>query len=201
MQTLALANATKGEITAVDTAEEYLAELRSRAQAESLSSRINFRNEDMNSLSVRPESFDLILSEGAAYIMGYANALSVWRKFLKHGGYLAASELIWLTPDPPSEAAEFFRDGYPAMTDAEAIAGKFRENGYDLCGHFVLPDSDWWDHYYTPLEAKFPALAEKYKNDEAALEVLESTHREIDIRRRYPDAYGYAFFVGRVPSH
>lgn len=200
MQTLALARATNGNIVAVDTAREYLEELQSRAKAEKLSDKIEARNENMNALSAKPESFDLILSEGAAYIMGFGNALAAWKKFLKGGGYLAVSELIWLTPNPPLEAADFFNEGYPEMTDAAAVAAKFDENGYELCGNFVLPDSDWWDHYYTPLEAKFPALAEKYKNDAAALEVLESTRQEIGIRKRYPDAYGYAFFVGRIPS-
>jgi ubiquinone/menaquinone biosynthesis C-methylase UbiE len=195
MQTVALARATGGTIAAVDTSREYLAELTARADTAGVADRITPLAADMNALPVEPESLDLIWSEGAAYIMGFENALASWRRFLKPTGYIAVTELVWLTPHPSAEAAAFFAEGYPAMTDVAATEGMVRRSGYDLVGRFVLPDSAWWDHYYTPLEAKLPALYAKYKDDANATEIVASAEREIEVRRRFPESYGYVFFV------
>ena len=151
---------------------------------------------DMRKLPFPPESFDVVWSEGAAYIMGIEKALANWKQVLKPNGSIAVSELVWLHPDPPIEVHEFFTDEYPAMTDTVTIMNTFRDCGYDLLGHFTLPDVAWWQHYYAPLEAKLPLLSDRYAGDEAALSVIEMTRREIDIRRRFGAWYGYEFFVG-----
>ena len=198
MQTVALARATGGTVTAADTSNEYLAQLAARAEAQGMADCIVPLAADMNALPVAPASFDLVWSEGAAYIMGFANALAAWRTFLKPQGALAVSELVWLRPDPPAEAAGFFAESYPGMTDIARVDGMLRAAGYAPVAHFVLPDSDWWDHYYTPLVAKLPALAEKYRDDAEAAAVVRATAQEIDIRRRFGDSYGYVFFVATM---
>ena len=151
----------------------------------------------MTALPFPPASFDLVWSEGAAYVMGFGAALAGWRPLLRPGGCIAVSELVWLRPDPPAEAAAFFADEYPPMTDVDANLATVGTCGYDVLGHFALPDAAWWESYYTPLEAKLPALRDRYAGDAVALGVIEATAREIDIRRRFGDAYGYAFFVAR----
>jgi ubiquinone/menaquinone biosynthesis C-methylase UbiE len=117
MQTVALAKAVNGRVTAVDINQEYLCELNERAKAAGVDERIEILSGDMNDLPVAPASFDVIWSEGAAYIMGFRNALAAWRRFLRPGGYVAMTELVWLRPDQPAAAAEFFGNEYPAMTD------------------------------------------------------------------------------------
>ena len=123
MQTVALAKAIDGDgrITAVDINEEYLGELRRRAHAAGVDDRIEILVGDMRALPVAPASFDVIWSEGAAYIMGFERALAAWRPLLKPGGRIALTELVWLERDPPAEAAAFFRSEYPAMADVESI--------------------------------------------------------------------------------
>lgn len=197
MQTVALAKALNGHITAVDIHQEYLNELKERANAASVAERIEILAGDMNELSFPPQSFDLIWAEGAAYIMGFEKALVAWKRFLKPGGCIAVTELVWLRRDPPAGAAKFFGNEYPAMTDVGTILTTIRACGYDPLGHFTLPDVAWWEHYYTPLEAKLLALYEKYAGDDEALSVIETTRREIEIRRLFRDSYGYEFFVGR----
>ena len=118
-----------------------------------------------------------------------------WKRLLKPGGYIAVSELVWLCADPPSEVAEFFRGEYPAMTDVETNLETVRRCGYEPRGHFTLPEAGWWDDYYRPLKAKLPTLYKKYAGDEDALQVIESTAREIDMRHRFRDYYGYEFFI------
>ena len=86
------------------------------------------------------------------------------------------------------------------MTDVETNAATIRGLGYHLLGHFTLPDAAWWDRYYGPLEAKLPGLRARFAGDAAALGVVETTQREIDIRRRFADCYGYRFYVARRAS-
>lgn len=197
MQTVALAKAAGGYITAVDTSPEYLCELAERAEAAGVADRIDIVKGDMNDLPVAPASFDAIWSEGAAYIMGFRNALAAWWEFLKPGGVIAVTELVWLQPDPPAEAAAFFGGEYPAMVDVAANLAALRNCGYEPAAHFTLPDHAWWQHYYAPLEAKLPALRDKHRGDDDALRVVDSAAREIEVRRKFPDAYGYEFFIGR----
>ncbi len=197
MQTVALAKCLDGQITAVDIHPEYLAELKPRAKAAGLAERIEILAGDMNALPFPPASFDLVWSEGAAYVMGFDRALTAWHGLIRPGGYIAVSELVWLQADPPAEVAAFFAEEYPAMTDVDTALATVRSSGYEVAGHFTLPDSAWWTHYYLPLEAKLPNLAERYAGDDAALAIIESTRREIDVRRRFPDCYGYEFIVGR----
>lgn len=197
MQTVALAKAVDGEVAALDIHREYLKELKDRAEASEIASQIAILAGDMKASPFAPERFDLIWSEGAAYIMGFEKALIEWRRLLKPGGYIAVSELVWLQPDAPTELAEFFGGEYPAMTDAEANLKTIRACGYDSEGHFTLPDTAWWEHYYTPLKAKLPSLRERYARDGEALSIIDSTEHEIEMRRRFPNWYGYEFFVGR----
>jgi SAM-dependent methyltransferase len=197
MQSTVLAEASGGHVTAVDTHEEYLDQLKARADVAGVSESGDVVSADMNDLPLAPGVFDLVWSEGAAYIMGVEAALVAWRRLLKPGGFIAFSELVWLRHDPPSDVKEFFGSEYPPMTDVATNSETVRRCGYELVGHFTLPDSAWWEDYYTPLEAKVPALLEKYAGDEVALKVVRATAREIEMRRRFGDWYGYEFFVGQ----
>ena len=197
MQTIVLAQSTSGKITAVDNCDEYLDELRRRLETASLSARVEVQSADMTVLNYPTETFDLIWCEGAIYIMGVKQALKSWRPLLRDRGYLAFSELVWLDPQPTGKVAEFFGNEYPAMTTIDRIITALRENGYEPVGDFTLPESAWWDDYYTPLEAKLPSLRQKYEGDEAALGIVAQSEAEIDIRRRCASSYGYHFFVAR----
>ena len=200
MQTITLAKALSCHITAVDIIDEYLNILRRNAQEANVLDRINILNRDMKDLSLEPGSFDLIWAEGSAYNMGFEDALSSWKPLLKSDGYIAVSELVWLKPDPPVELLQFFKNEYPPMTNVESNLSKVRASGYELVGNFTLPDSAWWDDYYTPLEAKLPRLSEKFKEDEEALEIIDTTKLEIEMRHKYAGWYGYEFFIAGTPS-
>lgn len=198
MQTAALAKAlVESRVTAVDVHQEYLNALKKCIQAAKLAPRIDILVADMNALPFSTPSFDLVWAEGSAYIMGFEQALEAWKQWLKSGGCLAVSELVWLRPDPPDEVVAFFGHEYPAMTDADTIVAMIRACEYEPLGHFTLPKAAWWQSYYGPLEAKLPALYDKYSGDEEALSIIETTKREIDIRRRFGNWYGYEFFVAR----
>lgn len=197
-QTLVLAEALGGPITAVDSNQEYLDQLAASAEARGLRNQIIPMLGDMANLPFAPGSFDLIWSEGAAYIMGVECALRAWKRLLKPGGFIALSELVWLTDQPPGSAREFFENEYPAMTTIERNSAYFEDAGYRLLGHFTLPDRSWWQEYYAPLKEKLPALLERYREDEQALELILMTEAEIDLRDNFGSSYGYEFFVAEV---
>src|SRR5262249_11799155 len=58
----------------------------------------------MSALDFPDASFDLIWSEGAIYVMGFAEGLRAWKRLLKPHGAIAVTELSWLGPDIPEEA-------------------------------------------------------------------------------------------------
>ena len=146
------------------------------------------------------ESFDLIWSEGAIYIAGFAAGLGAWRRFLKPGGWLAVSELSWLVPNPPAEAAQFWARKYPTMNSIEHNCQILSDTGYVDADGFVVPAQDWWDNYYGPAETRVTALRTKYPDDPDTLAILEDAQREYDLFRAHSDAYGYVFFVMRKPA-
>ena len=152
---------------------------------------------DMKRLPFRPESFDVVWSEGAIYIAGFDAGLESWRPLLKPGGAIAVTEISWLRDNPSAELAAFWHEAYPAMRSIPANEAAVRAAGYDLVDRFVLPESSWWDSYYTPIEQNLPEFRRRYAGDPLALEVIEAEQQEIDLNRRYAEWYGYVFYVGR----
>ena len=92
-QTLELAKLSKSNVVAVDIQESFLAVLKHRAAQEGLSDYITPVQASMKNMNFPELSFDLIWSEGAIYIMGFAHGLAQWRQFLKPRGYMVVSEL------------------------------------------------------------------------------------------------------------
>jgi SAM-dependent methyltransferase len=196
-QTLDLATLTAGRITAVDNHPPFLATLRQAAAASGFADRIRTVAADMAALDFPAASFDLIWSEGAAYIMGFAEALRAWRPLLRPRGSLVVSEIAWFRPDPPAELREFFAAECPDMMHHEDLPPLIAAAGYELTGAFSLPDASWWTDYYEPLAARIAALRERGGYDDAAAGFLDALELEIELHRRYAAYYGYRFFVMR----
>ena len=166
MQTVDLAGLVPGaRIQAVDAHAPFLADGTRRAEAAGCADRVTFSVGDMRALDFEPETFDLLWCEGAAYIMGVAEALEAWRPLLKAGGCLAFTEAVWLTADPPQTLAAWWHAEYPAMGDAQATLDKVANAGYEILGHFVLPEAAWWDDYYMPMEARIAGLRVELEGD------------------------------------
>ena len=192
-----LAELSNGHITAIDIDQEAINRLQQKITESGLSHRIKAFKQSMLDMDFPEESFDLIWSEGALYIMGFENALKVCQRLLKPGGYLAASELSWLTDDAPREAREFFSHEYPEMKTVEDNAQLFSDCGYELLGHFTEPDRVWWDEYYTPMQRLLPGLRLKYAAVPDALALFDECDAEMAVHEKHAASYGYEFFVAR----
>jgi SAM-dependent methyltransferase len=195
--TLQLARQTRGPITAVDNHQPFLDELQRRAVAEGLGHRIRPVLRDMHDMGMESGSFDLIWSEGAIYQMGFRAGLVACRPLLVPDGRMAVSELVWFTPDPPSECRAFFAEEYPAMTSVDGCLEMIESSGYEIVGHFALPESSWRESYYFPLEERLHILRGIHAHDSSRIELMDSIQREIEIFRQYSRYYGYEFFVMR----
>ncbi len=199
LQTLTLARTLAGPpIAALDLFLEYLDQLRARAAADGVDGRIAAVVGDMTALPFSGPRFDLIWSEGAAYIMGFAAAVEAWRRLLRPGGFLVVSDLVWLLADPPAEAVAMWAEEYPAMCDVETRIAEVRQAGLTYLNSVPIPEAGWWDDYYTPLAAKLPALKDAWQGDADALAIIDATEREIDTRRRFGASYGYVLFAART---
>ena len=63
---------------------------------------------DMARPGLRPESLDLIWSEGALYNLVIENALRVCHGLLRPGGHLAFTDEVWRKENPPPEVKASF---------------------------------------------------------------------------------------------
>lgn len=195
MQTLDLAALLPdARITALDNHAPFLEEVDRRARARGVDDRIETRLGDMNAIDLPEASFDLLWCEGAAYIMGFENALRSWRPLLAADGVLALSEAVWLRPDPPEAVRRAFAD-YPEMTDVEGCRRRVAACGYRLLGDFVLPDEAWLTDYYLPMELRLADLEPKYAGDRSADAVLAECREEIRVFRDFSSYFGYVLLV------
>jgi len=197
-QTIYLAQLTNGQITAVDNHQPFLDQLTRSAAEHGFDHRITPLNADMNHLDLPEQGFDLVWSEGALYQMGFGNGLKSMMRFLKPGGYLAASEAVLLRDGKlPPEVWDIWKDEYPAITTIENNLELIHEAAYEVIDHFTLPENDWLEEYYAPMEKRLDLLEQKYAGDPFALEMIQYSRKEIDDYRYYSDWYGYEFFICR----
>jgi SAM-dependent methyltransferase len=194
-QTVVLARESGGMVTAVDNHQPFLDDLAHRAAQASVSERIRPLNASMFDLDFA-EPFDLIWSEGAIYIIGFERGLRQWRSLLKPGGFVAVTDLTWLKPNPPAEVAAFWQTECPELATIEENLARLMAAGYRALGHFVLPESAWWDSYYTPMAARIALLREQYGDNAEAQRALDAEQAEIDLYRRCAAWYGYVFYIG-----
>jgi len=194
-QTLDLAQISLATIHAMDNHDNYLDNLNKNIQKKHLTNRIYPVKGDMGSLTFEKEYFDIIWAEGSIYIIGFEKGLTLWKSYLKPEGCIAVTEITWLKKDPPAELKHYWDTGYPAMNTIENNLSIIREVGYNLIGHFVLPENAWWDDYYNPIEKKIAHMRPKYVKDPDALEILDAEAQEMEMYRRYSEYYGYVFYV------
>jgi SAM-dependent methyltransferase len=195
--TLHLAGLSPGVVVALDNHAPFVRRLSGTIAEHALSHRVRPLVGDMGAPPFAPESFDLVHSEGALYFIGVEIGLRLWRELLKPRGHVTFTEAIWRKADPPAELQAGWAQEYPQMTGVRENLAIIGRAGYEVLGHFTLPDEAWWDDFYTPMEERVGVLRPKYEADAEAIAVLESIGREVDLHRRYSDCYAYEFFVVR----
>ena len=196
-QTLVLAELSSGNITALDNHAPFIDILERKVRQARLEKRIHCVVGDMAAMNFRAESYDVTWSEGAANIMGFANALKSWKVLLKPKGYLVVSELVWFKKETPQEIKAYFAGAYPDMKYYDDIYPIVRSAGYEMINYFPLPSKSWWTDYYAPMEKKLAEMRREYQSNKDAQSIFDSFQLEIDMHRKYYEYYGYGFYIMR----
>jgi len=193
--TLELARLSGGQVTGLDIDQAALDELARRAGEEGLSDRIQVVCGSMLDMEFADESFDVIWSEGSMWVLGFERALKEWQRFIRPRGFLVVHEMAWLRPDPPAEIRSCWQLVYPGIRTVSEYVKQVPEHGYDLIGHFALPDDFWSADYFVPIMARIAELRIKYAEDQAAQSVLDQEQRAAELYKKYFNWYGSMFLV------
>lgn len=196
-QTTTLAQNLNGQITAVDLFPDFLNELNEKSRKLGLTDKIITLEKSMDDLPFSKNEFDLIWSEGAIYNIGFENGIKKWKDYLKVGGYLAVSEITWITQSRPKEIEEFWQQEYPEIDIASNKIKLLENSGYTLVGYFYLSQDSWIKNYYKPMETRFDTFLKLYNNSEQARKVVNDYKAEIDLYQKFKDYYSYGFYIAR----
>jgi len=200
-QTITLAQNTNSHITAIDLFPEFLQRLEIKAKKAGLNDKIKTKVCSMEDLPFSDEEFDLIWSEGAIYIMGFENGIKEWKRFLKPNGYLAVTEISWITDSRPKELEAYWTKNYPWMNTIPNKLKQLENNGYQPVADFILPEYCWTENYYKPIKERIPEFSAKYQNDQTVLDFIASEYEEIKMYEKYKDYYSYAFYIAQKIEH
>ena len=148
---------------------------------------------DMKEIPSAFPRVDLLWSEGAAYNMGFGNALAAWAPLTRPDGFVVVSELCWLREDAPEAARSFFRSGYPEMKSLEQNVALAERAGFRVLEAHTLRREAWVDGYYDVLGPRAQALVDH--PDAAVREFASETLEEIRVFERAEGSYGYVVFV------
>lgn len=184
---------------AVDCHAPSIARLTATLAERGLASRVQAIVGDMADPKQPPGSFDLVWSEGALYTIGIAKALRIGHDLQRPGGYLAFTDTVWRTENPPPAVKASFEDD-PTMGRADDVVAIIQASELALIDHFPLPDAAWWDDFYTPMEQRIDDLRRTCAQDAEALAILEQIAEEPAMHHRSSEHSAYAFSITRRPS-
>lgn len=196
-QTITLAQNIEGHITAVDLFPEFLDKLNANSKELGLQNKITTLEKSMDDLPFANEEFDIIWSEGAIYNIGFETGVKKWKEYLKPGGYIALSEITWITNTRPNEIEEHWNKEYPQIDTASNKIKIIEENGYSPVGYFYLSVSSWIDNYYQPMEERFDDFLKRHNNSELAKSIVDGEKEEIRKYKKYKDFLSYGFYVAK----
>ena len=176
---------------------QFLETLMKKAKENNLLDRITAKEMLMDNLTFDKNSFDVIWSEGAIYNIGFEKGLSLWRNYLKDNGYIAVSEISWLTDTRPEEIQQYWVSAYSEIDTVENKLAVIEKCGYTSVAHFALDDKCWKDNYYQPILERSEAFLKKYDYADEVKEFVEAGKIEADMYNRFKDYYSYVFYIAK----
>ncbi len=192
-QTIVLAKELGTLVHAVDSYEPFLNDLTRRTKEARIEHLVETHCMDMKDIPGAFQHIDLLWSEGAAYNIGFPNALTTWASARNPGGFAVVSELSWLREQVPTTVREFFLSGYPDMRPVHRNIVVAESAGYKVLNTYALPKDAWVEGYYDILEPRAKALVDH--PDPSVREFAIETVKEIGIFGSSDDSYGYVFYV------
>lgn len=164
--TIELAKLSNGHVTGIDIDESLLDILRIRIKDAGLKNQVSVLNESIKTMSFQKESYDIIWSEGAVYVIGFEKSINSWRKFLKPNGFLV------------------LHDDIKDKSKKLRLIGKY---GYKLAAEFDLSFEIWWNEYYSQLEKLVEEYKNKYPNDSYFKSEILSDLNQVKMCKSTPE--------------
>lgn len=194
-ETICLAKNINGQVYAVDAHEPYLEELVKSVEKAKLDDKVNIFLDDMNELPFSKNFFDVIWIEGSIHIVGFEEGINKFKKFLKPDGFMVISDYIWNKKGAPLELINYFNDFYPTMNTLEYNNLIAELNNYKVVDSYTLEENAWWENYFKPLRVQIQKLTLEHLFDANARKLFESRLKEINLREKYREYYGFAFYI------
>jgi SAM-dependent methyltransferase len=194
-QTMVLASDLGRPIQAIDSYQPFLNRLDRRAKEKGLAPLVRVHCMDMKDIPSIFPRIDLLWAEGAAYNIGFANALTSWAKAIKPNGFAVVSELCWLREQIPDAVKKFFQSAYPEMKSVPQNIEVAERAGYEIFNTYTLPKEAWVEGYYDVLEPRAKSLVNH--SDIAVRNFAVETLEEVETFRISQQSYGYVFYVLR----
>jgi len=174
VSTLELARLSHGEVIGIDIDQPALDRFVSNIAEAGLSARVQAVNCSIFDMDFADESFDIILSEGSIYAIGFERGLREWRRLLKPGGCMVVHD---------------------EQGNVKEKLEQIHNCGYDLLGYFTLSQETWWNEYFAPLEKLIAETGTRYTDDPVFLEELQQARWELDMFRKNPERNSSVCFV------
>lgn len=194
-QTIALARKLGTLVHALDMHQPFLDDLTRRAKAAGIEHLVQTHCMDMKDIPGTFQHIDLLWSEGAAYNIGFSNALTIWASAVEPGGFAVISEISWVREQIPDTVKEFFLSEYPGMQSIQQNLTDAEQAGYRVMTTYALPRESWVEGYYDILEKRAKILMSH--PDPSLRDFAVQMVREIEIFKHSEDSYGYVFYVLR----
>ncbi len=198
MQSFDLLSISNGWIIGLDTHFPFLLDCRKKSILNQKFNSFYSINASMHHMPFAEYGFDVIWCEGAIYNMGFQKGLYTFHPLLKTGGYMAVTEISWIADTHPSEISNYWEKEYPGINTVEDNLKSVTSAGFELIGHFILPESSWFDNYYNPLFERIIALQNKYQDEPEFQSCAAETIQEIEMFQKYSKWYGYVFYIMRL---
>lgn len=196
-QTMVLAQHVPGHITGLDLFPGFIERFNANARKLNLRDRVKGIVGSMDNLPFREEELDLIWSEGAIYNIGFEKGLNEWRKYLKTGGYVAVSDISWFTEDRPVEIDEYATEVFPEMDTIPDKVAVMLKTGYKPIATFMLPESCWLEHFFTPLMKAREKFLVRHAGNATVEKLMEFQRYDAEMYGKYKEFYGYVFYIGK----
>ncbi len=171
--TIELAKISNGHVTGIDIDESLLEILQKKIKDEGLNNHVNLINKSITAIDFSKESFDIIWTEGAAFVIGFENSIKNWRKYIKPNGFLV------------------LHDDIKDKTKKLRLIDKY---GYMLTAQFDLPFEIWWNEYYAQLEKLVLKYWNKFQNDSELKKEIESDQNQVNMCKSTPKVIS-SFYV------
>jgi SAM-dependent methyltransferase len=197
-QSIALAKAdSRINVEAVDLFPAMIEVLNRRVAEEGLCYKVSGIIGSMDDLHEVDNKYDVIWSEGSIYNIGFEKGMNLWRNYLKPGGFVAVSDMVWLTEERPPELEDYLTRNVPEIASPSVKMRQIEKAGYTPVSAFLQSESSWEDSFYTPAYDLLEQFLREYDFSQPAKEFTDRMREEIDYYRRYKQYFGYMFYVAR----